>query len=257
MKFGISPFGVWRNYSTKNPTGSLTNASQTSYDNLYADTRKWLQQGWIDYIAPQIYFDQAHGKIPFNELALWWGQNTFGKHLYIGHGIYKIKAGWLLTEAPKQIKFNRANPTTIQGSIFFSSKSLTENYGGFQDSLRNNYYHYPAIIPAMSWKDSIPPLSPQKLIVVKNDEGIPVLTWQPGEKATDGDENNYFVVYRFEKGEKPDLSKAIKIIYIGKSNTFNDTSVEKYRGYIYCVTSFDRLHNESQDYALFTTEYGY
>ncbi len=257
MKFGISPFGVWRNYSTKNPTGSLTNASQTSYDNLYADTRKWLQQGWIDYIAPQIYFDQAHGKIPFNELALWWGQNTFGKHLYIGHGIYKIKAGWLLTEAPKQIKFNRANPTTIQGSIFFSSKSLTENYGGFQDSLRNNYYHYPAIIPAMSWKDSIPPLSPQKLIVVKNDEGIPVLTWQPGEKATDGDENNYFVVYRFEKGEKPDLSKAIKIIYIGKSNTFNDTSVEKYRGYIYCVTSFDRLHNESQDYALFTTDYGY
>lgn len=256
VKFGISPFGVWRNFSLKNPDGSCTQAGLTSYDNLYADTRKWLQQGWIDYIAPQIYFEHAHSKIPYNELALWWKDNTFGKHLYIGQGIYKIKAGWSLTEAPKQIRFNRENISS-QGSIFFSSRSLTENYGGFQDTLRRNYYRFPALIPAMPWKDSIPPLAPQKLLVLKNDKGIPVLTWQPGEKAVDDDLNNYYAVYRFEKGEKPDLTKAEKLIYIGKLNTFEDTVAEKFRGYIYCVTSFDRLHNESEDYAMFTTEYGY
>ncbi len=256
IKFGISPFGVWRNHSPKSPGGSNTQAGQTSYDNLFADTRKWLQKGWIDYIAPQIYFEQNHPKIPYAELSRWWRENTFGKHLYIGQGIYKIRTGWSLTEVPKQIQLNRKHILS-HGSIFFSSKSLTENYGGFQDTLRKNYYRMPAIIPSMPWKDSIPPLSPQKLLIIKNEKGLTKLTWQPGERAADNDENHYFAVYRFEKGEKPNLSKADKIVYIGKKNTFEDANAEKFRGYIYCVTSFDRLHNESEDYAIFSTEYGY
>lgn len=255
VKFGISPFGVWKNYSSQTPEGSRTQAGQTSYGHLYADTRKWLQQGWIDYIAPQIYFDRKHPKVSYTELSKWWMENAFGKHLYIGHGAYKIKSGWSLSEAPAQIRLDRQYPQ-IDGGLFFSSKSLTENYGGFQDSLRVDFYRQPAIIPSMPWKDNIPPLAPQKVIITRNETGLPVLTWQPGEKATDGNENTYFAVYRFERAETPDFQKVEKILYVGRKNTFIDTTAEKARGYVYHVTSFDRLHNESKESASALIEYG-
>ncbi|MCU0468159.1 MAG: family 10 glycosylhydrolase [Arcicella sp.] len=255
VKFGISPFGVWKNYSSQTPEGSRTQAGQTSYGHLYADTRKWLQQGWIDYIAPQIYFDRKHPKVSYTELSKWWMENAFGKHLYIGHGAYKIKSGWSLSEAPAQIRLDRQYPQ-IDGGLFFSSKSLTENYGGFQDSLRLDFYRQPAMIPPMPWKDNIPPLAPQKVIITRNETGLPVLTWQPGEKATDGNENTYFAVYRFERAETPDFQKVEKILYVGRQNTFIDTTAEKARGYVYHITSFDRLHNESKESASALIEYG-
>lgn len=255
VKFGISPFGVWKNYSSASPEGSHTQAGQTSFGHLYADTRKWLEQGWVDYIAPQIYFDRYHPKVPYKELSKWWMENSFGKHLYIGHGIYKIKAGWSLTEAPAQIRLDRQYPQ-IDGGLFFSSKSLTENYGGFQDSLRLDFYRKPAIIPPMPWKDNVPPLAPKKVLITRNDLGNSILSWQPGDKASDGDENTYFAVYRFERAEKPDFQRADKILYVGRQNTFTDSTAEKARGYVYHITSFDRLHNESHTAATIIIEYG-
>jgi uncharacterized lipoprotein YddW (UPF0748 family) len=255
VKFGISPFGVWKNFSPQTPEGSHTQAGQTSYGHLYADTRNWLQQGWIDYIAPQIYFDRKHPKVAYGELSKWWMDNAFGKHLYIGHGIYKIKSGWSLSEAPAQIRLDRQF-SQIDGGIFFSSKSLTENYGGFQDSLRVDLYRKPAIVPSMPWKDNIPPLAPQKVFITKKEDGKPTLTWQPGEPASDGNENTYFAVYRFERNEKPDFQRVDKMLYIGRQNTFTDTTAEKARGYSYHVTSFDRLHNESVTSAIGLVEYG-
>ncbi|PWK26357.1 uncharacterized lipoprotein YddW (UPF0748 family) [Arcicella aurantiaca] len=255
VKFGISPFGVWKNYSSNTPEGSRTQAGQTSFGHLYADTRKWLSQGWIDYIAPQIYFDRYHAKVPYKELSKWWMENAFGKHLYIGHGVYKIKAGWSLTEAPAQIRLDRQYPQ-IDGGLFFSSKSLTENYGGFQDSLRTDFYRKPAIIPAMPWKDNIPPTAPKKVFLTRNEIGNPILTWQPGETASDGNENTYFAVYRFERAETPDFQRVDKMLYVGRQNTFTDSTAEKARGYVYHVTSFDRLHNESNTSAKATIEYG-
>jgi uncharacterized lipoprotein YddW (UPF0748 family) len=255
VKFGISPFGVWKNYSPQTPEGSHTQAGQTSHGHLYADTRKWLEKGWIDYIAPQIYFDRAHAKVPYKELTQWWTQNSFGRHLYIGHGTYKIKSGWSLLEATAQIRYDREYPQ-IGGGLFFSSKCLTENYGGFQDSLRADFYRFPAFIPAMPWKDSIPPLAPPKAFVVRNSNGQPVLTWQPGDLASDGDANYYFAVYRFDRNETHDFNRIDKVLYIGKQNTFTDSTAEKARGYAYHITSFDRLHNESIQAITITTEYG-
>ena len=255
VKFGISPFGVWKNYSPQTPDGSRTQAGQTSYDHLYANTRKWLQQGWIDYIAPQIYFDRKHPKVAYGELSKWWIENAFGKHLYIGHGVYKIKSGWSLTEAPSQIRLDRQFKQ-INGGIFFSSKSLTENYGGFQDSLRVDLFRRPAIVPTMPWKDNVAPLAPQKVYIMRKEDGKPILTWQPGELASDGNENTYFAVYRFERAENSDFQRVDKIIYIGRQNSFTDSTAEKARGYVYHVTSFDRLHNESETSATALTEYG-
>src|SRR6202008_4974123 len=88
MKFGISPFGVWRNQS-KDPEGSATRAGQTNYDDLYADILLWLKEGWIDYVAPQLYWEIGFAVADYSVLLEWWGNHSYGKHVYAGHALYK------------------------------------------------------------------------------------------------------------------------------------------------------------------------
>ena len=153
VQFGISPFSVWRNKS-KDPRGSETQAGQTNYDDLYADILLWLENDWIDYVAPQLYLEIGHDKIDYKTMLEWWSKNSYGKHVYIGHGIYRVNersAAWKNPkELPNQIKLLRQYPN-VHGSIYFSSKSFDRNPNGWNDSLRNNYYKTPAAIPPMPW----------------------------------------------------------------------------------------------------------
>jgi len=149
-KFGISPFGVWRNKS-KDPDGSDTRAGQTNYDDLYADILLWLKKGWIDYVAPQLYWEFAHSAAPFEVLLDWWSKHTYGKQCYIGLGIYRAGSNnaWKdSTQMPRQLQAIR-NAPNVNGEIYFSSKSFNKNPNGWNDSLKNNYYKQPAMIPPM------------------------------------------------------------------------------------------------------------
>jgi uncharacterized lipoprotein YddW (UPF0748 family) len=152
-KFGVSPFSVWRN-KDKDPMGSDTKAGVTNYDDLYADILLWLQKGWIDYVAPQLYLEIGHSKIAYETMLDWWSQHSYGRHVYIGHGIYRTNErniAWKNPdELPDQIKLLRQYPN-IQGSIYFSSTSFNRNPNGWNDSLQNNYYKNPASIPLMEW----------------------------------------------------------------------------------------------------------
>lgn len=153
-KFGISPFGVWRN-SDKDPEGSNTKAGQTNYDDLYANILLWLKEGWIDYVAPQLYWEFGHRAAPYEVLLDWWSKHTYGRHCYIGLGIYRAgsNAAWKdVTLLPRQIEALRNTPN-IQGAIFFSSKSFIGNPNGWSDSLRLKYYAEPAETPPMPWLD--------------------------------------------------------------------------------------------------------
>ena len=152
-KFGISPFGVWRNKDA-DPEGSNTQAGQTNYDDLYANILLWLQEGWVDYVAPQLYWEIGHKLADFQELIDWWSRHSYGRHVYIGHGIYRAgekNPAWKNpNELPNQLKLLRETPN-VKGSIYFSSTSFDRNPNGWNDSLRNNYYKYPATIPEMDW----------------------------------------------------------------------------------------------------------
>lgn len=164
VKFGISPFGVWRN-SSVDARGSDTKAGQTCYDDLYADVLLWLKKGWVDYIAPQLYWEIGHKLCDYETLLYWWSDNSYGKHLYIGHGIYRAierpTPAWRnKQELPNEIKLLR-NDVNVQGSIFYSSKPLLYNPNGWADSLRFNYYRAPALIPPMNWIDTIAPKHPR------------------------------------------------------------------------------------------------
>lgn len=154
VKFGISPFGVWRNQD-KDPMGSPTKAGQTNYDDLYADVIMWMRNGWIDYLTPQLYWERGHKLVAYETLIDWWSKHAYGRHMYIGHGIYRAleknsKAWHNKAELPKQIELLRTYPT-IQGSVYFSSKSFYQNPNGWNDSLQNNYYRNRAEVPPMDW----------------------------------------------------------------------------------------------------------
>lgn len=152
VKFGISPFGVWRN-SSKDPEGSPTKAGVTNYDDLYADVLLWLREGWVDYVAPQVYWEFSQPNAPFQPIVKWWNEHTYGRHCYIGLGLYKAgttKAWRDKTLIPRQIDSTRAQPN-LQGQIYFSSTSFDKNPYGWNDVLRSNHYREQVAVPEMGW----------------------------------------------------------------------------------------------------------
>ncbi len=253
VKFGISPFGIWKN-QRNDAEGSATNGGQSYYD-LYADTRKWVRDGLMDYIVPQVYFSQEFNRVPYRTLVDWWTRNAGNCHLYIGHGAYRVghgserDPGWgKATELPDQMRYNRQQPA-VQGSVFFSAKNLKLNPLAIRDSLQTDFYRHPALVPAMRWLDSIPPLPPHDLKAADTDAGVE-LFWQQPAPAFDGDGASSYVIYRFE-GRHPQLNtddpRYIVGRCIGESATrFIDKTTEAKRKYTYVVTALDRLHNESR-----------
>lgn len=251
IKFGVSPFGIWRNFR-EDTLGSKTNGL-SNYEELFADSRKWIKEGWVDYINPQIYFTFSRSAAPFGVLLDWWSNNTFGRHLYIGQAAYlvhkptKVDATWMnLNEVPNQIRRMRQN-NRVQGSVFFSSKSFSTNAKSLADSLRNDLYKYPALPPQMPWLDDVMPNTPQNFAAEALPDGIN-LKWTKPLEANDGETAAGYVIYRFKEGEKIDILNSQNILHISFQNfTFYlDTDVEKGKRYNYLVTALDRLKNESE-----------
>jgi uncharacterized lipoprotein YddW (UPF0748 family) len=252
VKFGISPFGIWKNLD-EDSLGSATNGL-SNYSELYADSRKWVKEGWVDYINPQIYFSFTRQAAPFGTLVDWWSNNAFGRHVYIGQGPYLIhngssrkEAAWAFpNQIPNQIKYIRGN-NRIQGSVFFSSKSFSTVARALGDSLKTNYYKYPALPPQMPWLDDVVPNQPLNLTAEAQHDGVH-LKWEKPLKATDGETASGYVIYRFNEGEKIDVLDAKNILKISFEDfpSFIDTNVEKGKRYNYLVTALDRLKNESE-----------
>lgn len=152
-QFGISPFGVWRNIDKDPVNGSKTTGAQTNYDDLYADILLWLRKGWIDYVAPQLYWEFGHKIAPYEVLLDWWSKHTYGRNCYIGLGVYRANsnASWKdVSQLPRMINALRNTPN-VQGMIFFSSKTFEKNPNGWNDSLRLNYFKEPAKTPVLNW----------------------------------------------------------------------------------------------------------
>ena len=142
ISFGISPFGVWRNSSTDPARGSRTQASIQNYDDLYADILKWMEKRWLDYVAPQIYWNQGFEVAEYNTLVNWWSTNArkTNTDLYIGQAAYKVKDWSNSNELANQINYNRKF-SEVKGSIFFSYKSLRDNPKNVVGSLLNGPYN--------------------------------------------------------------------------------------------------------------------
>lgn len=140
--FGVSPFGVWAN-KAKMTEGSDTSNSQSYFDH-FGDSRKWVKEGWLDYICPQIYWSFATKGTAFNVLCDWWEQTVKGTKvkLYVGHPVYKLdetKADWKSgVEIINQIKYARQK-STYGGSVFYGYSQIKKNYLGIKDLLYSLY----------------------------------------------------------------------------------------------------------------------
>jgi uncharacterized lipoprotein YddW (UPF0748 family) len=252
-KFGISPFGVWRNID-KDPEGSNTKAGQTNYDDLYADILLWLKMKWIDYVAPQLYWEFGQRVVGYEVLIDWWARHSYGRQMYIGHGIYRTMESksyaWKnKNELPNQIKRLREY-SQIQGSIFFSSSTFNSNPNGWSDSLRNNYYKYPAIVPPMNWIDSAKPQRPTLLF----DSSRPSIYSDSinlyfHQNSVNNNVNRY-IIYHFEdtsKIDKNDPKNITEIIEAGNNYyNFNLQNIPSQQTRIViAATALTNTNNES------------
>ncbi len=257
VKFGISPFGVWRN-DEEDLRGSSTERALSAYDQLYADTRKWLKYGWVDYMVPQLYWDNNNPRAPFDVLLEWWDKQGADRHVYIGHAIYllssKTKPGWAKpSEFVKQAEMCREQGQ-VCGSVWFRSSTIMANAYGITNSLSREIYPYPALVPAMSWIDNVPPNRPNNLQIYIQTEGM-YLGWDEPKEAEDLDLPSYYVVYRFDDGEANDLNDPRNILTITRERHFLDQNVTEGHSYTYAITSVDRLHNESERFIYETAVY--
>ena len=114
VKFGISPFGIWKNQSS-DQQGSATNGLQ-SFSDIYGDSRKWIREGLVDYIAPQLYWSMGFTAARYDVLTPWWAANASGRHVYIGQAAYRINNGgtdpaWSQPNLmPNELRLNRSTP---------------------------------------------------------------------------------------------------------------------------------------------------
>jgi uncharacterized lipoprotein YddW (UPF0748 family) len=161
-RVGVSPFGIWR---PGNPAG-ITGLD--AYASIYADSRRWLQSGWVDYFAPQLYWSIGSSGQSFPALLNWWGQqNVMRRHLWPGLASYRIGTGtspYAPTEIPSQIALVRGAVAVAggaSGSILYNGSSVRNNLGGFATALSGGLYAAGAIPPATTWLDANAPGSPQ------------------------------------------------------------------------------------------------
>ncbi len=251
VKFGISPFGIWQNKSTTQPLGSATGGLE-SYNDIYCDTRTWLQRGWIDYVVPQLYWNIGLTVADYSKLVPWWAENSFDRHLYIGQAAYRINATdnttWQNTShMPSQIRLNRATEK-VQGSIYYNTNTLNKNPLGFRDSLITNFYKTPSLMPTMAWKDAIAPNVPQNLSVNLTNTGLELKWTKQTTGTSELEKIRGYVIYRFANNETVDINKAgaIRTIIYKDTTAFFDTqSLPQAMKYTYVITAFDRLNNES------------
>ncbi len=147
-RVGISPFGIW-----KPGVPSGTTASINAYEHLAADSRKWLQNGWCDYMSPQLYWRIA-GPQGYNRLLSWWRAQG-RRPVWPGIATARIKSsedpGRPAAEIVNQVNLSRTTGRNYAGHIHWSIKSLRQNRGGISSLLAKKTYASAALVPPMPW----------------------------------------------------------------------------------------------------------
>jgi uncharacterized lipoprotein YddW (UPF0748 family) len=246
VKFGVSPFGIWRN-AAADPLGSDTNGTQ-SYDANFADTRKWVKEGWLDYIVPQIYWNIGLAVADYAKLVPWWAGVVAGTgvQLYIGQADYKVNAAgqpaaWFdPAELSKHLTFNEAYPEVL-GDVHFSAKDVRADRLGGVSQLVAEHYSRPALVPA--YGPGRAPLFPIVTRASRTADGQVTLGWH----TLLGPATSY-AVYRFDGVTLAggcDFADASHLIATVRDTKWTDSTAQPGHRYTYYVTALDRLWHES------------
>lgn len=246
VKFGVSPFGIYRN-ARSGVDGSNTRGLQ-NYDDLYADVIKWVNEGWIDYCVPQVYWQIGHKTADYATLIRWWNANAGNRPLFIGEDVERtIKYADVDNPNTNQVAAKHKLHEECQnvgGTVLWYAKAAVDNYNSYGIFLRNYYWKYPALQPLMPFIDNKAPGKPKKLKAYKNDTNV-LLTWRAPKGEGWQDEARKYVVYQFAPGEDIDLDDASHIMSITTHLSAELQRPQKKGKYTYVVTALDRMSNES------------
>lgn len=226
--YGVSPFGIWQPVPERGITGF------NAYKELYADARKWLRDGTVDYLSPQLYWETTRKGQSFPVLLDWWQEQNV-RHSFVWPGLAAYRIGSTPTfnaaEIAGQIEKTRSSPET-SGAIFFSEKSLRNDLGGIQNMLRDQVYKTDAVIPAFSWIKTDKMILSPVVTSKRNGKFVRVKWRERGRRKA-----FWFVVYARDKnGWSHSILPASE-----RSITLSaDRKIKRV-----VVTSVDRLGNES------------
>ena len=230
VKFGISPFGIWR------PGYPESIQGYDQYERLYADARLWLQEGWVDYFAPQLYWKISALGQSFPVLLGWWeNQNRKQRHLWPGIRLQSRKEGLTTDETVNQIMITRGMLPTSKGSIHWSIGPLVEQ-DTLADRLIKGPYRKNALVPPSPWLDNVPPQKP--LVDIRSVNGSQIISWDHPE---DKDVFRWVLYYQYR--DKPwehlIISRSARTYELQHSD--NDNSPLQNIG----LTAVDRTGNQS------------
>ena len=247
VKFGVSPFGIYRNQSS-DPLGSDTRGLQ-NYDDLYADVLLWLREGWVDYNIPQIYWEIGHKAADYVTLVDWWAKHSEGRPLFIGQSVVNTvehadPENPSINQLPRKMAWQRAYQT-IEGSCQWYASAVADNVGLYRDALIKVYHKYPALLPVFDFIDNKVPGKVRKMKCVWTEDGY-VLFWTAPKAKTEMDRAVQYVVYRFDSKEKVDISDPSHIVAVTRNTFYKLPYEDGKKKYRYVVTALDRLHNESK-----------
>ncbi|MEA3287236.1 MAG: family 10 glycosylhydrolase [Candidatus Marinimicrobia bacterium] len=237
VKFGLSPFGIWR------PGNPSSIQGYDQYAKLYADAKLWLNEGWVDYWTPQLYWPTR--KIPqsYPVLLGWWTrENTHKRNIWPGLFTSKIKTEADALENFSQIMITRGMVPDGPGNVHFSMKALQRNYGGISDILLKGPYAKPVLIPPSPWLDDQAPSAPLVELDIK--AGNIHINWLHEDRA----DVNLWVVY-LQRGKH----WSYKILTTDQESLILPHAIRTEDGLSppaildqVAVTAIDRLGNESE-----------
>lgn len=177
VKFGISPFGIWRPGFPKEIKGF------DAYAELYADSKKWLEEGWCDYFTPQLYWGVSEPAQSYPILLNWWSSvNKLNRHLWPGNNLDKIDAKWPIADFKQQIELTRKEKGST-GNVLWHYKPIVNDKGKVQELLEQKLYTDNAIAPASPWLSQATPAKPKLIIKSSGSSGDVEISWstEPGQ----------------------------------------------------------------------------
>ncbi len=232
VKVGSSPVGKYRDVARYSSRG------WNAYDVVYQDAQQWLKDGIQDLMLPMAYFRENS----FYPFVLDWQENAHGRTVVPGLGVYFLdprEGNWTLQDVMQQIYFTRS--AHIPGQAYFRARFVLDNTQGLYDRLKQEVYAYPALIPPMTWQDSIAPSTPTGLRTDVKGDSL-VLTWHP---ATD--DSGQTVRYNLYASRQHDIDtddpRNLKYTYI--YDTRFALPLDEAKGLHFVVTAIDAYGNES------------
>ena len=209
-----------------------------SYDAIYADTRKWVRERWLDYVVPQLYWNIGFAKADYAKLLPWWSATVAGTgvQLYIGQADYRVgEAGaWRdPAELDRQLRLN--DRYRVDGSVHFSAAQVRADRLGSVSRYQAAHYAAPALVPVATRLRAAGPAAPTRTAAARQPDRSVTLRWRGGKDAT------AYAIYR--AGDKATLVATVRASGVGEQRWTDGTAAGG--AWTYCVTALDRAGNQS------------